>query len=118
MTGATHGLSHSAFFFFFSFFLFERRVIWPALMEQGSSSDRAPPCLAGILPESLGKIKSAPLDLEFKHTPPLTPNPAPRAIRCILPRKGGMRGGSSFIILLFSEAFAPFSFYVRPAPTS
>lgn len=47
MTGATHGLSHSAGFFFF-FFLFQRGVIWQCVR-----GTRIGLRLAGMLPDFL-----------------------------------------------------------------
>lgn len=62
MTGATHGLSPSAFFFFFFPFPFGERLSIQSDMAcvHGTSLERTLPCLDGMLSKPLYKVNTPP----------------------------------------------------------
>lgn len=105
-------------FFFFSFFQegdmarvcsWNMDLGWIGLRLSGSLPDfLTPPRLLLFL----GKIKSAPQTWNSSRPHPWPPNPTPRAIHCILPKRGATVSSFPF----FSEAPTPLLFILDLLP--
>lgn len=117
MTGATHGLSHSAFFFSFS----REGLYGSVFVEQGSSWDRTPPCWHAAwfltpLPSPLlflEKIKSGPT-LGIQADPTHDPQTCTTCHTLHYFPRWDRGEGNSFIIPLFlwSVSCPPSFFFI------